>query len=327
MNDRMHVRWEKLLEKYLPAHINMALSRMEEKISLGAEEIRLRAGRPLMVYTCDGGYCIGRDGAAREDGGITVSEEDVEQTFNAITGKSAYAHEEEISQGFLTLESGIRAGLAGTAVLADAAGAYKHIGGINFRIPREVFGIAETLLPYISRQRRLVNTLVLSAPKLGKTTLVRDIARCAGSGIGLAPCKVSLIDERQELAACLGASPMFDVGRETDVISGVVKHAGVFLALRSLSPDVVITDELGKSEDLEALREVGNSGVVMVTTAHAPDFRSLLSRFFFRKIFEERLFDAYVVLTAALGRITVGQVHDSAGRGLLDTPVLLRGRS
>jgi stage III sporulation protein AA len=108
------------------------------------------------------------------------------------------------------------------------------------------------------------------------------------------------------------------------VISGVPKHEGVFMALRALSPDVIVTDEIGKSADLEALREVTNAGVVMVTTAHAPDLASLLNRLFFRQIFDEKLFDAYVVLSAELGRITVAQIHDRLGQGMLDAPFLLR---
>jgi stage III sporulation protein AA len=115
------------------------------------------------------------------------------------------------------------------------------------------------------------------------------------------------------------------VGVETDVISGVPKHEGVFMALRALSPDVIVTDEIGKSADLEAMREVTNAGVVMVTTAHAPDLECLLKRLFFRQIFDEKLFDAYVVLSAALGRITVAQIHDRFGQGLLKEPFRLKG--
>ncbi|MDD5016917.1 MAG: stage III sporulation protein AA [Eubacteriales bacterium] len=320
----MNSGWKEALKKYLPEKIYAALDGIEDSIAVCVEEIRLRVSRPLMVYTCDRGFCVSGDGSLREGCGMILNETDVERTFSAITGKSPYAYEEEIRQGFLTLSSGIRAGLAGSAIITDGAvRTYKSISGINFRIPKEAFGISKKLLPYISKDRSLVNTLVISAPKLGKTTLVRDIARCAGSGIGLRACKVSLIDERQELAACVYGQPLFDVGTETDVISGVVKHTGVFMALRSLSPDVIVTDEIGKSADLEALREIANGGVIMVTTAHAYNLESLLYRLFFKKIFDERLFDAYVVLSSALGRITVAQIHNCFGQELLDQPFLL----
>jgi stage III sporulation protein AA len=324
MNDKMKLNWKDALEKYLPERIFSALSHINDDISSHIEEIRLRAAKPLMVYTCEKGHCVGPGGMLGKSG-MVLGECEIEQTFSAITGKSPYAFEDDLRQGFITLSSGIRAGIAGSAVQSDGAvRSYKSINGINFRIPRETTGISKLLLPYISEKRRLMNTLVISAPKLGKTTLVRDIARCAGSGDGLASCKVSLIDERQELAASVYGRPLFDVGIETDVISGVPKHEGVFMALRALSPDVIVTDEIGKSADLEALREVTNAGVVMVTTAHAPDLAGLLNRLFFKQIFDEKLFDAYVILSAALGRITVSQIHDSVGQGLLKAPLLLR---
>jgi stage III sporulation protein AA len=318
------IDWTKVLEKYLPAHIQAALCAVSSSILPFVEELRLRTSRPLMIYTAERGYCVGADGRVGSLSGLIVTEKDIEQTYMAVTGKSPYAFEDEIRQGFLTLDSGIRAGLSGSAMMSDdKLKTYKSVSGINFRMPREMTGICSELLPYISDNGRLVNTLIISSPKLGKTTIARDIARSAGSGIGLAPCKVSLIDERQELAASLYGTPLFDVGRETDVISGVLKHIGVFMALRSLSPDVIVTDEIGKSEDLEALKEVANSGVIMIATAHAPDLESLLNRLFFRQVFDAQLFDAWVVLSASLGRVTIQQVHDATGKPRLEAPFRL----
>lgn len=323
MNAKMKIDWKESLKKYLPERIYSALDALCREISENLEEIRLRESKPLMVYTCEKGYCVGENGNTVSSG-IIIDEYDIEQTFSAITGKSPYAFEDDLKQGFITLNSGIRAGIAGSASQSDGKiNMYKNINGINFRIPIEATGISKKLLPYISKNGRLINTLVISAPKLGKTTLVRDIARCAGDGAGINPCKVSLIDERQELAASAYGHPLFNVGMETDVISGVQKHTGVFMALRSLSPDVIVTDEIGKSPDLEALREVANAGVVMITTAHAPDLKSLLNRLFFLSVFDERLFDAYIVLSSKLGRITVEQVHDGTGRELISEPFLL----
>ncbi len=321
------IEWTAALEKYLPAAIYGALAAVRRNVAANIEEIRLRTGCPLMVYTSERGYCVDIKGALSGTQGLPVSELDTEQTFRAITGHSPYAHEDEIRQGFLTLEGGIRAGLAGSALICGGAlRSFKTISGINFRIPRQITGIASLLMPYISDGKNLFSTLIISPPRLGKTTLARDIARCAGSGAGLAPARVTVIDERQELAASLYGRPLFDVGRETDVISGAYKHEGIFMALRSLSPDIIVTDEIGKSEDLEAIREAANSGVVMIATAHAPDFKSLQNRLFFKRLCEERLFDSYVVLSAALGRITVAQIHDNSGQQRMGMPMLLGGR-
>ncbi len=323
MNAKAKVDWKHTIEKYLPLNVYSPLSRIDADVSERVEEIRLRSQKPLMAYTCDRGYCVDADGRLGLLG-VTVNPEDIERTFSAITGKSPYAFEDDLSQGFITMSSGIRVGIAGSAVRSNGTvRSYKSINGINFRIPRETTGISVKLLPYISKNRRLINTLIISSPKLGKTTLLRDIARCAGSGVYLSGCKVSLIDERQELAASAYGEPLFDVGAETDVISGVRKHEGVFMALRALSPDVIIADEIGKSADLEAMREVANAGVIMVTSAHAPGLETLKSRLFFRQVYDERLFDAYVVLSAKLGRITVEQIHDAVGQELLVQPLLL----
>ena len=323
MNERMKLNWKGALQKYLPERIFGALEKLDDGFSEKAEEIRLRLARPVMVYTCEGGRRVGANGKPEETG-LIVNEEDLDSVYRAVTGKSPYAFEDDLKQGFITLDCGIRVGLAGSAVISGGGiKTYRSINGINFRIPTEAPGISAKLLPYISEGGRLKNTLIVSAPRLGKTTLARDIARSAGSGRGIVPCKVTLVDERQELAAGIYGRALFDVGLETDVISGVPKHLGVFMALRSLSPDVIVTDEIGKSEDLEALREVANAGVVMISTAHAPDLKSLLNRLFFVKVFDERLFDAYVSLSASLGRVTVEQIFDGAGRALLGSPFLL----
>jgi stage III sporulation protein AA len=324
MNDTINFDWKTILGRCLPKHLFYALCAIEALTAERIEEIRLRTGRPLMIYTSERGYPVAADGRLCEGKGVIVSCEDMEQTFGAITGKSPYAYDNELKQGFLTLAGGIRAGFAGSAVVADGAiKTYRGIGGINFRIPCHATGVSKGLLPHISKDGRLLSTLIFSAPKLGKTTLARDIARCAGSGIGIKRSKVSLIDERAELAAAEYGEPIFDVGAETDVISGVAKAAGVFMALRALSPDVIVTDEIGRSEDLEALQEVANAGVVMITTAHAPDFSSLMERLFFRQVLEERMFEAYVALSASLGRITVEQVYGADGQARLSSPFRL----
>ncbi len=313
------------MKKYLPKNIFSALAAIDEHIALAVEEIRLRTMRPLMVYTCEKGYCVCADGGLSDSNGLFVSGDDVEQTFLALTGQSPYAYEDEIRQGFLTLSNGIRAGLAGSAHMAGGIlRTYKTVSSINFRIPCEAKGIAKDLLSHISKEGCLQSTLIISPPRLGKTTLVRDIARCGGSGVGLYPSRVTVVDERQEIAAGYYGKPLFDVGRETDVVSGFPKSMGVFMALRSLSPDVIVTDEIGRSDDLEALKEVANSGVIMIATAHAPDYESLQNKLFFKKICDERVFDAYVVLSAALGRITVSQIHNCLGHERLNSPFKLK---
>lgn len=316
MNDKM--KWKETLEKYFPDKINNALSRIDEITADKVEEIRLRANQPLIIYTCEQ--------VLRPPFGepLIITPEDIAGVFSAATGKSHYAYKEEISQGFYTLESGIRLGLSGSVLTSNGnINSFLNISGINIRIPRQKKGIASKLLTHILDRNDICNTLIISAPKLGKTTLARDIARCVGSGDGMAACKVSLIDERQELSGIRNGVPQFDIGEQTDVLANVPKYKGAIMALRALSPDVIVTDEIGRSEDLEAIREAANSGVKMIATAHSSSFGSLLKRLFFESVFKERMFERYILLSATYGRITVENIYNDEGTSILKRPLKL----
>lgn len=316
MNDKM--KWKETLEKYFPDKINNALSTIDEVTADKVEEIRLRSNQPLIIYTCEKAYRL----PFYEPLTITVA--DIADVFSAATGKSHYAYKEEISQGFYTLESGIRLGLSGSVLTSNGnINSFLNISGINIRIPRQKKRIALKLLTYILVKNKVCNTLIISAPKLGKTTLARDIARCAGSGDGMSACKVSLIDERQELSGIRNGVPQFDIGEQTDVLANVPKYKGAIMALRALSPDVIVTDEIGRSEDLSAIREAANSGVKMIATAHSSSFDSLLKRLFFESVFKEKMFERYVLLSATYGRITVENIYNDEGTSILKTPLKL----
>ena len=136
MDEPKNLVWKPILGRCLPERIFAALLKVDESTSRRIEEIRLRTSRPLMIYTSEQGFCVGMDGRLSDTSGMIVTPEDMDQTFGAVTGKSAYAYENELGQGFLTLAGGIRAGFAGSAVISGGAiKTYRGIGGINFRIP------------------------------------------------------------------------------------------------------------------------------------------------------------------------------------------------
>lgn len=172
--------------------------------------------------------------------------------------------EEELRKGFITIPGGHRIGLAGRTVLSG--GGVEHlrdITGFNVRIAREVPGIADGVLPYLldKGRQRMMHTLILSPPQHGKTTLLRDLARQISLGElgkreGIRPgLKVGIVDERSEIAGSRRGVPAFDVGPRTDVLDGCPKAEGMMMMIRSLSPDVLIADEIGRPEDAEAVTE------------------------------------------------------------------------
>jgi stage III sporulation protein AA len=316
------------LFKYFPESVMKTFLAAKDADIEDTEEIRLRAGKPAMLYRPDGACYITTAGQITRDlrqKCLYLEEEDLKNIFFSLAKHSVYAYEAEIKNGFITIDSGYRVGLAGTVINDNGrVKGFKNINALNIRIPRQLKGISKQLLKHISEDGRLLNTLVISAPQLGKTTLIRDIARAAGNGEWLKKHKVTIVDERGELAALKEGSPQFSVGLETDVLDGVLKSEGILMALRSLSPDVIITDEIGREADLGAIREALNSGVTIVATAHGSAVADLKKRLFFNKLFLEHAFERLVVLSGALGKITVGSVLDDGENALLKEPLLLK---
>lgn len=317
------------LFKYFPENIAKIFFAVKDGDLEDIEEIRLRSGKPAMLYKPEGGYYLSMTSQLTRDikqKCLYLEEEELKTLFFSLAKHSVYAYETEIRNGFLTIDNGYRVGIAGTAIHeAGRIRGFKNINALNIRIPRQLKGISKGLLKYISENGRLLNTLIISAPQLGKTTLIRDIARAAGNGEWLKRHKVCIIDERSEIAALKEGSPQFSVGLETDVLDGLFKSEGIVLALRALSPDVIITDEIGREADLAAIREVINSGVTMIATAHGSNLNDLKRRLFFNKLFLEKAFDRFVVLNKSLGKITVEQVFDTMEKPLLCEELLLKG--
>lgn len=282
------------------------------------EEVRLRAGAPLFVIVRNREYMAGK----AED--FRVRAEDVEETLQCAARYSLYAFEEELKQGFLTIQGGHRIGVAGRVV--TEAGKIKTIQPVRFlniRFAHQIKGSADTVLPFLLEKETgcIRNTLFVSPPRCGKTTLLRDVIRRISDGrgqgdAGLYPvqgCSVGLVDERSEIAACFQGIPQNDVGMRTDVLDGCPKAQGMLLLLRSMAPEVIAVDEIGGEEDLNALRTVMNCGCRILATVHGASLEDIQQKPGLSRFLEEQRFERYVVLCSQNGPGTLHRICGSKG--------------
>lgn len=257
-------------------------------------EIRLRVGRPLFL-TYDGGECFLRNPGEEQ---YLVTREDLKETLEYVSGYSLYAYEDEIRQGFLSVQGGHRVGVTGKVILdGGRIRGMKYISCVNVRLAHEIQGCADKVMPYIRKGDQVINTLIISPPRCGKTTLLRDIIRqLSNGGDDQKGMTVGVVDERSELAGCYQGIPQNDLGMRTDILDGCPKAEGMQMLVRSMSPDVVAVDELGCQEDFKAVESVIHCGCKLIATAHGYSFEDILNQPFFSKLLEEKVFGRYIIL-------------------------------
>jgi stage III sporulation protein AA len=281
------------------------------------EEIRLRAGRPLMVHNQKGSWFVRPDGSLRkvDKNSFIVGQKDVIRTLELISENSIYAYQEEIRRGYITLKGGHRVGISGKTVLEDGSVKnIKDISGLNIRVSREVPGCSIEAIKYIiNGKNSIYNTLLISPPQCGKTTMLRDMARVLSNGfpeVGVSGLRVGIVDERSEIAACFKGVPQNDVGVQSDVLDGCPKSIGMTMMVRSMSPQVIITDEIGGCGDKEAVISVLNAGIKILTSAHGFNISELKSRQEVLRLINEKAFERFVVLSNYNGPGTLEEVID-----------------
>ena len=275
-------------------------------------EIRLRVGRPLF-YTYDGGEGFLTD----HDGKYVVTREDLKETMEYISGYSLYSYEDEMRQGFLTVQGGHRVGVTGKVILdGNEIQGMKYISCINVRLAHEVVGCADQVMPYIRKKDWVAHTLIVSPPRGGKTTLLRDIIRQLSNGEEkkkMPGVTVGVVDERSELAGSYQGVPQNDLGMRTDVLDGCPKAEGMMMLIRSMSPRVVAADEIGGKGDLEAIQYAAGCGCSLIAAAHGSSMEELAAKPMFQELFRQQIFRRFVFLSRRKGPGTVERILDHKG--------------
>lgn len=274
----------------LPVRLRKAALSLTDAQKERAEEIRLRVGRPLSVLLQEGEYAAD----------IVVEAEDLETLCDLATEFSRYAAAETLREGYLPVRGGCRIGFCGTAVMKDGMNTnLKAFSSAVIRIARERKGIADELLPQLFLKGRFANTLILSPPGGGKTTLLREVVRklsCAGQ-------RIALLDERGEVAVMYRGEPQMDVGPYTDVLDACPKAIGIPMVLRAMNPQIIAVDEITVREDLKAMSMAAGCGVGLLATIHAADVAELLEKPLYRQLMEDRVFHLAVrILRRDAGR-------------------------
>ena len=249
------------------------------------EELRLRRGFPMTALLPQGEV---------ETDTPPVGEDELRQVLETATQSSAHTALDKVCQGFVSLRGGHRVGLCGTVVKKDGKiVTLRELSSLSVRVARPVTGIAKPLLPGLMEDGRFLSTLILAPPGAGKTTLLRDLVRALSDGEGCPPHRVSVADERGEIAALWRGGPQLYVGRHTDVMDGCAKAEGLSILIRGMNPQIAAVDEVGSPEDVRAVEDAAGCGVAVIATAHAygvddlrcrPMFRELLASGVFRRL-------------------------------------------
>lgn len=263
----------------------------------GLEEIRVRIGWPVELIYDNRNEWLGNYECM-------IDRHRLDEMLNYITGYSLYAMEEELRQGYITYEGGHRIGITGHATYETLEGREKpkiknlvDIGGLNIRIAHEKIGCAEKIVPYIRKGDSIYNTIFFAAPGIGKTTYLRDTIRILASGdTHNAAKKICVVDERSEIAACIDGKPQNELGKRCDVLDACPKALGMGMVLRTMSPDIIAVDELGKSEEFRLLEQMRCSGVKILGTMHAGDIKELFRNLMIKSSVETQAIERFVEL-------------------------------
>ncbi|ROR27137.1 stage III sporulation protein AA [Mobilisporobacter senegalensis] len=289
------------------------------------QEIRLRANGPLIVIYDNKEFFVTNHSKLSKNyiDAVMITRNEIKETMEYISNFSLYAFEEEIKQGFITIQGGHRVGIAGKTILdEEKVKSMKHISFINIRLSHQIKGCADKVIPYIqsSDMNDIYHTLIISPPRCGKTTLLRDIIRQLSNGESdIDGFTVGVVDERSEIGACYMGIPQNDLGIRTDILDCCPKAKGMMMLIRSMSPRIIAVDEVGLGEDIEAIEYVINCGCKIIATVHGSSIEDIRNKPILGRLVKEKVFERYIVLNNRKSVGNIEQIFDERGSILYQT--------
>lgn len=270
------------------------------------QEIRLRIGHPVIILY------KGQELVLRQ----VVTEQVIQETLDYVSNYSLYAYENELRQGFITVEGGHRVGMAGQVIIENGrVKNLKQISSLNIRVSHEILHCADKLFPYITYNKQLYHTMIISPPRCGKTTILRDLIRQISDGNKwVKGCTVGVVDERSELAGCYQGIPQNHMGMRTDVLDGCPKADGMLMLIRSMSPQVVAVDEIGAPEDVQAIKYAMHCGCKMLATVHGESMEEIQKKPLFEQLLKEQCFERYIILKNGKHIGEISGIYDKQGK-------------
>ncbi|MDO4815392.1 MAG: stage III sporulation protein AB [Bacillota bacterium] len=282
----------------LPINLCGELLVMPERIQANAEELRVRAGRPVAVLSEGREYEVAPN--------YKICCDDLYSILEKATFASFHSVENELAKGFITVGGGIRIGICGTAIYKSGKlSSIKNFSSMAIRIPHDIIGCSSEICEKIN-SHELKSALIISPPGYGKTTFARDYIR----NLSKKGFRVSVADERCELCAVMDGVPQYDIGPCTDVMNGVSKSDAVMMMLRSMTPHIIAMDEISEPEDVRAVSAASGCGIKLLATAHAAEIDDLRRRPVYRELLNMNIFDCAVIISKAENNCRLFRIED-----------------
>lgn len=293
----------------LPVEFKSLLEQIPEDIAATVKEVRFRNGEPLTLNTQNHIFYIKKNGVPTVSFSsdlLTTNEKDLQEIVFHLSRRSLHTYQDMIAKGFIPLRGGCKAGVVGRAVMKNGSVySVSSFNSVNIRVAREFYGCSKDLTDKIGED--CTSFLIIGAPLSGKTTLLRDLCRHYSGENRLNPLKTAIIDERDEIASRSFGQGV-DVGVHTDVLTLYPKAVGTEIAVRTLSPDIVILDEIGSDEEARAMLSAVNTGVSFIATAHGSSFEEVLRRPNIKRLVNAGAFKKAVVLQGKEAPCTVKEM-------------------
>lgn len=297
----------------LPLVVRDIITNLPSTIKKNMEEIRIRVNRPLEIIE------HGKPTFPKmNQSTYIVTPSDAVHIMNQLSKFSLYALEEELKRGYITIQGGHRVGLAGKVTIEKGqVKAIRDVSSFNIRVARQKIGVADPYIKYLYN-KDWQNTLIVGPPQTGKTTFLRDLARIISEGTStIASQKIGIVDERSEIAGCIKGIPQHQLGHRVDVLDACPKAEGMMMLIRSMSPQILVVDEIGRKEDSEAIMEAIHAGVKIMTTVHGTSVEDVLERPAIRQLMKMNVFHRCIELSRTNQPGRIKRIRDEYGKDVV----------